>query len=116
MDDGAGLGKMVVMRTPRHDPAGIRRLLELRQAERLTYQQLSERSGVPVHVLTYRASRDRQSARQKESVPATFVEVLDRPPFAAGSIEVIGPLGHRVVVTSSSDADLLERVLRALPC
>ena len=104
------------MRTPRHDPAEIRQLLELRQAEKLTYQQLSERSGVPVHVLSYRASQDRRAARQKESVPATFVEVFDAPAFSAGSIEVIGPLGHRVVVTSSSDTDLLERVLRALPC
>ena len=104
------------MRSPRHDPDEVRRLLELRDAEKLTYQQLSERSGVPIHVLTYRASQDRQAVRPKESVPAAFVELLDAPESPEGSLEIIGPLGHRVVVTSASDTNLLERVLRALPC
>lgn len=104
------------MRTPRHDPVEVRRLLQQREAERLTYQQLSERSGVPVHVLTYRASQDRLASREEESVPAAFVEVVDAPAPPDGSLEVIGPRGHRIVVSSTADIALLEWVLRALPC
>jgi len=104
------------MRTPRHDPVEVRRLLEMREAESLTYQQLSERSGIPVHVLTYRASQDRLGSRKQAPIPAAFVEVVDVPESSEYSLEVIGPRGHRVVVTSAAYADLLERVLRALPC
>jgi len=108
------------MRTPRHDPADIRRLLEQRDAEGLTYRQLSERSGVPVHVLTYRATQDRLDSRERaspQSVAAAFVEVVDRPePRTGRSIEVVGPRGHRVVVSSMVDIALLEHVLRDLPC
>ena len=104
------------MRTPRHDPVEVRRLLEQREAESLTYRQLSERSGIPVHVLTYRAIQDRLASREEAPVPAAFVEVVDAPASSAGSLEVIGPRGHRVVVSSTTRVDLLERVLRAMPC
>ena len=104
------------MRTSRHDPVEVRRLLELREAERLTFQQLSERTGVPIHVLTYRASQDRLASRRVAADPAAFIEVVEAPEFPVGSLEIIGPRGHRVVVTSSVDAGLLDRVLRALPC
>ncbi len=107
---------MVGMRTPRHDPAEVRRLLELREAEGLTFQQLSERTGVPMHVLTYRSSQDHLASREVAADSAAFVEVIDAPGASAGSLEIIGPRGHRVVVTSSVDASLLDRVLRALPC
>jgi hypothetical protein len=110
---------MVSMRTPRHDPVEIRRLLELRQTESLTYQQLSERSGVPVHVLTYRATQDRQASREETPPPthAGFVEVVDGTmPASESALEVVGPRGHRVVVNSMVDIVLLEHVLRALPC
>lgn len=91
-------------------------MLELRDAEKLTYRQLSERSGIPVHVLTYRASQDRRASRKERPAPGAFVEILDVPEPLEGSLEIVGPLGHRVVVTSASDTTLLERVLRALPC
>jgi len=104
------------MRSPRHDPEEIRRLLELRDIEKLTYRQLSERSGIPVHVLTYRASQDRQASRNERAAPAAFVEILDVPDDLESSLEIIGPLGHRIVVTSASDTALLQRVLRTLPC
>ena len=107
---------MVPMRVPRHDPVEVRRLLEQRDAEQLTYRQLSERSGVPVHVLTYRMRQDRLASQRKASVAADFIEVVDVSGVSNGSLEVIGPRGHRVVVNSLADDGLLERVLRALPC
>lgn len=51
------------MRTSNYDVDEIRGLLELRSAERLTFKQVSERSGVPIHVLTYRAKQDGSTPR-----------------------------------------------------
>ncbi len=116
---------MVVMPTPRHDPAEIRRLLELRQAEKLTFEQLSERSGVAVHVLTYRAWQDRrdQAARRRAPGSAAFVEVVAASPAIeatvadnSSGIELLHPGGLRIQLERNFDEGALARLLTAVLC
>ncbi len=119
---------MVVMPTPRHDPTEIRRLLELRQAEKLTFEQLSERSGVAVHVLTYRAWQDRRDEAAKRSAPesAAFVEVIAASPAPGPSepavadnssgIELLHPGGLRIQLERNFDETALARLLTVVLC
>ncbi len=116
---------MVVMPTPRHDPAEIRRLLELRQAEKLTFDQLSERSGVAVHVLTYRAKQDSrgQAARKKAPESAAFVEVVAASPTPgpavasnSSGIELLHPGGLRIQLERNFDEAALARLLTVVLC
>ena len=114
---------MVAMQSPRHAPTEVRRLLEVRQSENLTFQQLSERSGVPVHVLTYRAAQDRQCAGSPGSEPGAFVEVVacaeenevSGPANSAG-IEVHLPGGLCVRLERSFDEAALARLLSIVRC
>ncbi len=114
---------MVGMRKPRHDPTEIRRLLEARQAELLTFKQLSERSGVPVHVLTYRADQDRRAVSTLERDAVGFVEVVQAPaaPQAeaiavSSGIELTLPGGLRVALAPDFDEATLTRVLAIARC
>lgn len=116
---------MVVMPTPRHDPAEIRRLLELRRAEKLTFGQLSERSGVAVHVLTYRAWQDRRgrAARRKAPECAAFVEVVGASPAPepavarnSSGIELMHPGGLRIQLERNFDEAALARLLTVVLC
>ncbi len=116
---------MLVMPTHRHDRAEIRRLLEFRQTEKLTFQQFSERSGVAVHVLTYRARQDSrgQTAQRKAPESAAFVEVVAASPApepAAASnssgIELLHPGGLRIQLERNFDEAALARLLTVVLC
>ena len=119
---------MVVMPTPRHDPAKIRRLLELRQAEKLTFEQLSERSGIAVHVLTYRTWQDRrdQAAKRRAPESAAFVEVIAAAPAPepleptvaddSSGIELLHPGGLRIQLERNFDEAALARLLTVVLC
>ena len=114
---------MAVMPTPRHSAAKVRRLLALRQAEKLTFEQLSDRSGVPVHVLTYRASQDRQVLTESPAA-TTFVEVVEAPttlddPIVSASssgIELLLAGGLRIRIERHFDEATLAQVLAIARC
>jgi hypothetical protein len=115
---------MVVMRKHRHDPSEIRRLLDVRQSEKLTYEQLSERSGVPVHVLTYRAAQDRGAQPDAATESVGFVEVVPAAepmgePEASTSfsgIELVLPGGARALLDRHFDEGTLARLLTVARC
>ena len=112
------------MRTRRHDAAEIRRLLEIRQSEKLTYEQLSERSGVPVHVLTYRATQDRRKQPASATESPDFVEVVSAAePMAeseatrsSSGIELVLPGGLRALLDRRFDEGALARLLVVARC
>ena len=111
------------MQTTRHDPTEVRRLLDVRQSEHLTFQQLSERSGVPVHVLTYRAAQDRQGTGTRGSEHGAFVEVVacgqDLETIGSANsagIEVHLPGGLRVRLDRRFDEAALARLLAIVRC
>ena len=94
----------------------VRRWLELRDREGLTYAQLSSRCGIPVNTLTHWAWR----LRKEDAAPVDhpeFVELVSKPRAAASSsphlvVELRNDL--RVHVDTSVDLDALVRVVRAL--
>ena len=111
------------MRTARHDPAQVRRILELREAEELTFQQVSERSGVPIHVLTYRASQDRLASRKEATNASAFIEVVAGTPendvgqeANSAGIELHLGDGLRVRLDRHFDESALARLLSVLRC
>jgi len=111
------------MRTSKYDIDKIRGLLELRTAERLTFKQTSERSGVPVHVLTYRAKQDGPPARSKPSKAPAFVEVVAVSPgveelssATASGIELQLPGGLRAQLARNFDEETLLRLLSLSRC
>ena len=112
------------MRTRRHDPVEIRRLLEVRHSEKLTYGQLSERTGVPVHVLTYRASQDRSAQADSATESVGFVEVVSaaggmgEPEVGTRSsgIELVLPGGLRALLDRQFDECALARLLAVARC
>ncbi len=104
---------MVGMHT-RHDHTRIRSLLRRRDREGLTYRELSESSGIPAGTLAYWSSRLR-----RDTTPAGFDElrvVEDEGEHVATTLEVVGPLGHRVRISPDANLELVARVLAALPC
>jgi len=113
------------MPTARRSPDDVRRLLELREAEKLTYAQLSERSGVPVHVLSYRASQDRRIARRRDGdAAAAFVEVVEVPDAVDtggvrggfSGIELLTPEGLLIRLERHFDETTLRQVLALARC
>lgn len=104
----------------RHAPDEVRRLLDLRQSASLTFSQLSEQSGVPVHVLTYRASQDRMGCEDPASAPCAFLEVVaapsavDRPQSSGISLVLPGDL--RVHLDRDFDEAALLRLLSVARC
>ncbi len=110
---------MAAMKNQRHDPNEVRRLLQIRKTEKLSYKELSARSGVPIHVLAHRANRDERAARNIASQPGSFVEVVtggDNPEQADESgVELL--LGQvRIRVERGFDQETLTRLLATLPC
>lgn len=66
------------MRT-RHDPDLIRQHLAERESENLTFAQLTERTGIPLHVYRHRIIQDKRNSKHEESGAAgssAFVEVV----------------------------------------
>ena len=111
---------MGCMSTPRHDPEEIRHLLDLRQSARLTFKQLSEQSGVPVHVLTYRAGRDRREGESSAAEPCAFVEVVATPSaigaHESSGIRLVLPGELRVQLDRDFDEATLARLLSVAGC
>ncbi len=110
---------MAAMKDRRHDPDEVRRLLQIRKAEKLSYRELSARSGVPIHVLTHRAHRDARATRSTTSQPSTFVEVVargDKPMRRTESgVELL--LGQvRIRLDCDFDQATLARLLTTIPC
>lgn len=94
----------------------VRRWLELRDREGLTYAQLSVRCGIPVNTLTHWAWRLRKEAAASGDQPE-FVELVPKPHTAASSsphlvVELRNDL--RVYVDAAVDLEALVRVVRAL--
>lgn len=88
-------------------------LLARRDREGLTYEELSEVSGVPAGTLASWKSRFRREQQGSE-----FAELTDElvPTENDGRLEVVGPLGHTVRFDGSIDPHLLKAILAALPC
>jgi len=120
---------MVAMRHNPSDAAEVRRLLAIREAEGLTFRELSGRFGIAVHVLAYRAHRDHLAARGKRARRSKFVEVVAEPEpepeadqhEAQGErsrtgIELQLPGGLRVQLFRDFDEDALVRLLSIVPC
>jgi hypothetical protein len=94
----------------------VRRWLELRDREGLTYAQLSARCGIPVNTLTHWAWRLRKEGAAAVEQPE-FVELVPKPRTAASAsphlvVELRNDL--RVHVDADFDPDVLVRVVRAL--
>ncbi len=104
------------MRKPHPDPDELRRLLTQRDAEGLTFNQLSERSGVPIHVLHHRSRMDARAARLKEAEDSTFVEVRSSEPSPSAGIELVLPQGLRVQIEPNFDQATLARLLSTIAC
>ena len=95
----------------KHNAERMRELLSRKDRRGLTYEELSEETGIPVSTLGYWKRR----LREEEGPVFEEVVIEDDVPGGTG-IEVIGPRGHRVVVSAEFDEELLRRVLEALPC
>lgn len=104
----------------RYDRTEVRHLLDVRRAEGLTYEQLSKRSGVPVHVLSYRAAQDRRERQESEVTTTSFAEVVraSGPETCknASGIELILPCGLRALLDREFDEDALTRLLAVAQC
>ena len=111
---------MAVMKKRRHDPDEIRRLLALRKAKSLTFNQLAEQSGVPVHVLHHRAHQDDHVARALAAEGAGFVEVVPTTEEGADAnssgVELLLSRGLRVRLERDFDGATLARLLATVPC
>lgn len=111
------------MRT-RHDPDLVRQHLAERKSEHLTFAQLTERTGIPVHVYQYRTTQDKCSAIQEESGaagPPSFVEVVpsavahDATSSSSG-IEIRLANDLQIHLARDFDAATLQRLLQTVRC
>lgn len=85
-------------------------LLELKQLEGLTYDQLSEQSGVPASTL---AAWKRKLNREREPRATEFVELKVSE---HNSLELRLPTGVSIAIRPGFDAHLLRQVVEALAC
>jgi transposase-like protein len=99
--------------TTKHDIEKMRAIFARKDQEGLTYEDLCRETGIPVSTLGYWARKLRGRAAA-EPVFQEIAVVAAAP--LVGEIEVIGPRGHRVLVSRTFDAEVLRRVLSALPC
>lgn len=106
----------------KHAPSEVRRLLELRLAEKLTFNQVSERFGIPVHVLTHRATQDRKAKLIEKAKLGGFVEFVAAPqnePAAIeteSGIEILLSGGARIRLDRHFDEATLSRLLSITQC
>ena len=92
----------------RYDPDEIQSILDRKHSEGLTYAELSVETGIPIGTLS---GWQRRHGGETDA----FTEIAF-PDDDVSELEVIGPLGHRVLVGPEMDDSLLRRVLAALPC
>ncbi len=111
------------MRT-HHAPKLIRQHLAERKSKHLTFAQLAERTGIPVHVYRHRITQDKRSAIQEEVGavgPSSFVEVvssavaLDATSSSSG-IEIRLAKDFRIHLARDFDAETLKRLLPIVRC
>ena len=110
------MGRTIAVMRKRHDRDELRRLLKQREGEGLTFKQLAERSGVPVHVLHHRAQQDARVARAKPAEEQGFVEVSASPDSRPSGIELHLAQGLRIHVARDFDGGTLVRLLAVVPC
>jgi hypothetical protein len=94
----------------------VRRWLDLREREGLTYAQLSARSGIPANTLAHWAWRLRKEARRR-SDGVEFVELIPaRGSADAPASRIVIELGNgrRIVVDASVAPEALARLAAAL--
>jgi hypothetical protein len=102
----------------------MERWIELGRLERLTFAQLSNRSGFHARTLRRWSSRLRAEAERSDAVacavdtPAqapAFVELIERDErLRAAEIEIVLSGDRRIVVSGAFDEDVLLRVVRVL--
>ncbi len=109
------------MRT-RHAPELIRQHLAERKSKHLTFAQLADRTGIPVHVYRHRITQDKRSAIQEESGaagPSSFVEVVSSsiaPAPSSSGIEIRLTDDLQIHLAKDFDADTLQRLLPIVRC
>ncbi|MFT4543451.1 MAG: hypothetical protein ACI835_005923 [Planctomycetota bacterium] len=109
------------MQKSHHDRDEVRRLLAQRKAEKLTFQELVDLSGIPIHVFQHRARQDDITTGVKASTESGFVEVIASSPGLATpnnstGIELLLPHGVRVHLAPDFDTATLTRLLASVPC
>ena len=108
------------MQKSQYDPAEVQRFLDQRQAERLTLKQLSDLSGIPIHVFTYRISRNKRAAPAAEQPAPGFLQIVPapepHPQSLTSNIELIFPCGTRAVLAPDFDESGLARLFSAARC
>lgn len=93
-------------------------MIARREAEGLTWSELSEASGVPLSTLTYW----RQKLETEPSLKAdegSFVELLVQPsslPLPSTGIDLVTPSGIRFSIGPDFDETTLLRLLAVLSC
>lgn len=95
----------------------MRRWLEQRERERLTFRQLSERTGVPLGTLACWAWKLRREGAPRPSRrpgDARFVELVAAPVESAGRVEIVLRGERRLIVDASIDEPSLVRIVSAL--
>lgn len=97
----------------RHRREDLVRLLEQRAEEKLTFRELSDRSGIPVPTLCYWASKLRRERVEGDPTPCLVpVDLVDGSAQGPITVEVGG--GVRLHIDRDFDAAHLSRVLDVL--
>jgi hypothetical protein len=104
------------MQQPPHDLDALRRLLKQREDEGLTFKQLSEESGIAIHVLHHRARKDARDALGKPAKAGSFVEITTKPDPRPSGIELQLSNGVRVQLATDFDEGTLARLLATVSC
>ena len=88
----------------------------LRKRERLglTYQELSEESGIPISTLSWWSRRLREAPAGGDRCELVAVEVIDERPPEETAIEIRCGDGLRVMVPASASLAHVARVLLAV--
>ncbi len=98
--------------------AEIRRWLLIRDAEGLTFRELSRRSGIAAGTLGFWSWKLRREGEPEPcaagSEPSAFVELVAGPVETAGRIEIVLARDRRLLVDAQFDEAHLVRVIRAL--
>jgi transcriptional regulator with XRE-family HTH domain len=100
----------------RRDPKEMRRLLARRRRRGLSWDELSEESGVPQSTLRWWQRRLRE-AEEERSGEARFVRLVATrapEPKSPWPVEIVLGDGRRVVARPGFDIEHLRRVLEAL--